>query len=141
MSIAIVAAARAVVGARFRLHGRDPELGLDCVGLVAVALRGGGADVVVPTGYALRSGDVTMVSAMLRAAGLALAKGAQPGDILLCQAGPGQVHLAIAAGPPGTARTSEGVIHADAQLRRVVERPGPIPWPVISRWRVFQQEE
>ena len=28
-----------------------------------------------------------------------------------------------------------GIIHADAMLRRVVERPGPVPWPVLGRWR------
>jgi hypothetical protein len=33
-----------------------------------------------------------------------------------------------------------GIIHADAQLRRVVERPGPLPWPEIGRWRLAPQE-
>ena len=28
-----------------------------------------------------------------------------------------------------------GFVHADAQLRRVVERPGEPPWPVIGIWR------
>ena len=35
---AIAAAARALVGVPFRLQGRDPALGLDCVGLVGAAL-------------------------------------------------------------------------------------------------------
>ncbi|WP_066650239.1 hypothetical protein [Sphingomonas sp. CCH10-B3] len=50
------------------------------------------------------------------------------GDLLLCASGPGQLHLAIDSGG--------GVIHADAMLRRVVERPGPVPWTVIGRWRL-----
>ena len=36
---AIAAAARALVGVPFRLQGRDPALGLDCVGLVGAAMR------------------------------------------------------------------------------------------------------
>ena len=44
----VVARARGCVGARFRLHGRDPATGLDCVGLAAIAigepLRGASGD-------------------------------------------------------------------------------------------------
>ncbi|PTW48809.1 hypothetical protein C8J25_101308 [Sphingomonas faeni] len=42
--------------------------------------------------------------------------------------GPGQVHLGI--------RTAAGFVHADASLRRVVERPGMPPWPLIGVWRM-----
>ena len=136
MSSAIVAAARQAIGVRFRLHGRDPAFGLDCVGLVALAVRAGGGPAIVPTGYALRSGDGDAACVMIDAAGLIRASDPQPGDVLLCRAGPGQLHLVIDSGGPGG-----GIIHADAQLRRVVERPGPPPWPVIARWRVPQQKE
>lgn len=125
---AVLAAARAVLGARFRLHGRDPADGLDCVGLAALALRAGGMKGAVPQGYALRSGDADAVAAMLAARGLARVEGAAAGDLLLLRAGPGQLHLAIDSGG--------GIIHADAMLRRVVERPGPPPWPVIGHWRL-----
>lgn len=134
MSAAIVAAARSAIGTRFRLHGRDPAFGLDCVGLVAVALRAGGAAAIVPDGYALRSGDADAVAAMIVAAGLVPATEPKAGDVLLCRAGPGQLHLAIDGG-------SGSIIHADAQLRRVVERPGPPPWPVIGRWRLATAKE
>lgn len=115
------AAARAAVGARFRLHGRDPATGLDCVGLAALAL---GID--APTGYALRGGDADAVAARLDAM-LARADGVAAGDLLLLRTGPGQLHLAI--------RTDGGFVHADAALRRVVERPGGPPWPVLGTWR------
>ena len=49
------------------------------------------------------------------------------GDLVLFRAGPGQLHLGIAS--------EDGVIHADASLRRVVERPGMPPWPELMRWR------
>jgi cell wall-associated NlpC family hydrolase len=123
-----LAAARAALGARFRLHGRDPATGLDCVGLAAWALRAEGFEGVVPSGYALRRGDADVVQALIGVSGLVAAEDARAGDLLLLAAGPGQLHLAIDSG--------DGIVHADAMLRRVVERPGVPPWPVIGRWRV-----
>jgi hypothetical protein len=49
------------------------------------------------------------------------------GDLLLVRAGPHQLHVVILTG--------EGYLHADARLRRVVEVPGKVPWPVLSVWR------
>lgn len=114
--------ARGAIGAKFRLHGRSIAGGLDCVGLAGLAY---GAD--APRGYALRSGDPAAVIAGIAAAGLVRVVDARPGDLVLFRAGPGQLHLAIAS--------EEGVIHADASLRRVVERPGMPPWPELMRWR------
>ncbi len=52
------------------------------------------------------------------------------------RAGPGQLHLGISTGADG------GIIHADAVLRRVVERPRRCRWAVLAvaglgrhRWR------
>ena len=118
----VVAAARALAGARFRLHGRDPAGGLDCVGVIACALGETG----VPSGYALRGGDPRTIAAMLDAR-LRRVGSAAPGDVLLFDVGAGQLHLGIATGT--------GVVHADAALRRVVERPGAPGWPVIGIWR------
>jgi hypothetical protein len=67
------------------------------------------------------------VIAAAEAAGLVRADDARVGDLLLLNAGAGQLHLAIAS--------EAGVIHADAALRRVVERPGVPPWPELARWR------
>ena len=122
MSVVAEAALRAV-GTRFRLHGRGAE-GLDCVGLVALALQAGGHRGAVPTGYALRGGDVAMLDRML----VRVVGAAELGDVLLMAVGPGQFHLGI--------RTAGGFVHADAGLRRVVERPGMPPWPLIGVWRM-----
>lgn len=121
---AVEAAARALIGVRFRAQGRDPAFGLDCVGLAAAALRAGGYAGPVPERYALRTGDARGFAV----AGLAAVDGTAPGDLLLLRPGPGQLHLAI--------RSADGIIHADAGLRRVVERPGAVPWPVVAAWRV-----
>lgn len=124
----VVSAARGALGVRFRLHGRDPAFGLDCVGLVALAVRAGGVEGSVPCGYALRGGDAGDIAATIDTSGLIRVSDVRPGDVLLCASGPGQLHLAIAS--------DGGVIQADAMLRRVVERPGAPPWPVIGQWRI-----
>ncbi len=120
----IVAAARGCVGARFRLHGRDPALGLDCAGLAAHA-----TGLAAPSGYALRGGDPRAIAVRVTAAGarpIPLAA-AGAGDLLLLGPGPAQVHLAVL--------TDAGFIHAHAGLRRVVETPGAPVWPVLGAWR------
>lgn len=110
------------IGAKFRLHGRSFEDGLDCVGLAGLAYG-----VAPPRGYSLRSGNMEAVAAAVGAAGLTRVGDPRPGDLVLYRAGPGQLHLGIAS--------EDGVIHADASLRRVVERPGMPPWPELARWR------
>lgn len=131
-SEAIVAAARSCIGVRFRLHGRDPDFGLDCVGLAAVAAGAGGFRGEIPGGYALRGGDAAGFIAVIDAAGLVRVVEATAGDIVLCAAGAMQFHLAVIV--PG------GVVHADALLRRVVERPGALPWPVLGAWRIIRRD-
>ncbi len=118
----IVARARALIGTRFVLHGRDAE-GVDCIGLVAAAI--GARD--VPTGYALRSTEVRAIERQCKAFGLAPAPALQAGDVAVMRAGPAQFHFGI--------WTGVSLIHAEASLRRVVESPGPIRWPILSIWR------
>jgi len=120
--------ARRAIGAKFRLHGRSVADGLDCVGLAGLAY---GVD--APRGYALRSDDRARMIAGIAAAGLKRADDACAGDLVLFRAGPGQLHLGIAS--------EHGVIHADASLRRVVERPGVPPWPELMRWRRLEPTE
>ena len=119
----IVAAGRALIGVRFRPQGRSAEIGLDCIGLVAAAL---GAT-AVPRDYALRGGSAVRLGEELAKAGLGQAESARAGDVLVLKAGAAQLHLGIFTGG--------GLIHGDAGLRRVVERPGEIPWPIMSIWR------
>lgn len=125
----IVAAARDCIGARFRVHGRDPAIGLDCVGLAAHAYRAAGADPILPTGYALRGGTVRDVGERLRANGFVRVSDGigVAGDLFVLRPGPRQIHFAIHSG--------FGVIHADLALKRIVERPGPAPWPLLGIWR------
>jgi murein DD-endopeptidase / murein LD-carboxypeptidase len=122
MAARVVARARSFVGTPFRLHGRDAS-GVDCVGLAALAWR----RAEVPTGYALRTCDPAAIAGPLRGMRFRRRPKAKPGDILILNAGPAQLHLGI--------WTGDTLIHADAALRRVVETPGPPRWPVLSIWR------
>jgi lipoprotein Spr len=120
----ILACARALIGVRFRPQGRSPASGLDCIGLVAAAIG-----VPNPPGdYPLRGGSPARLRAGLAAAGLRAVAVARPGDVLVLAPGPAQLHLGIFTG--------SGLVHGDAGLRRVVERPGPAPWPILSIWRI-----
>jgi cell wall-associated NlpC family hydrolase len=121
-----VAAAQRAVGARYRLHGRDPAFGLDCVGLAGLALRAAGCADEIPSDYALRGGAADAIVALIDGGEMVRVDDPRPGDLLLFAVGPAQFHLAI--------KSAAGIYHADAMLRRVVERPGPAPWPLIAAW-------
>ncbi len=112
------------LGAPFRLHGRCPKGGLDCVGLIAFAYaRTGG----VPDGYALRNAEGARWEQLLDQH-FVRQSDHQPrrGDILLLDAGPNQFHLGLWDGA--------GLIHADSRTRRVIRTPGPVAWPILGLW-------
>lgn len=127
---ALASAAEALAGCRFRLHGRLPATGLDCVGVLAAALAAIGRAAPLPRAYSLRMRAVGNLDAIVAACGLVAATDrVQPGDVLLVRAGPCQFHLAIAL-------AGDRFVHAHAGLRRVVVQPGPLAWPVAGRWRL-----
>ncbi|HWU03539.1 MAG TPA: peptidoglycan endopeptidase [Novosphingobium sp.] len=124
----VARAALEVVGVRFRLRGRDPATGLDCVGVVAAALAGNGCRLALPIDYAMRAQDTGRAAPFADALGCVAAHGdAQPGDILLLHVGPGQHHFAVAV--------DGGFVHAHAGLRRVVLAPAMPAGAVIGHWR------
>jgi cell wall-associated NlpC family hydrolase len=120
---AIVRRARALIGVRFRPQGRSQESGLDCIGLASAALAREGAR----RDYRLRGGSLSELERELRAAGLRPAALAEAGDVVTMRPGPEQLHLGI--------WTGSGIVHADAGLGRIVERPGRPTWPVVGIWR------
>jgi hypothetical protein len=126
---ALAAAAASLLGTRFRLHGRDPATGLDCVGLVAEALRRCGHEPVAPAGYRLRALDLQPLLHFAEANRLGPASGAVvAGDVILAHLHGVQPHLLLAA--------AAGFIHAHAGLGRVVLQPGACQWPIVGRWRL-----
>lgn len=122
--------AEALVGTPFRLHGRDPATGLDCLGLLAAAMARAGRTITLPTGYSLR---VLRLDAWLPdplTCGLRPARGRfVPGDVVLLQPSPVQFHIAIAD-------RRLGWIHAHAGLRKVVRDAGLPDGQIIHHWRL-----
>lgn len=126
MNAAVAKAALGLIGTPFRLHGRSPATGLDCVGLIFEAMRRAGYEPVAPNGYRLRTLSVTPLLTFADASGLCPVTAG--GDIVLAQICALQVHLLVAA--PG------GHVHAHAGLGRVVFVPDPLPWPAALQWRL-----
>ncbi len=125
---ALAAAAAEMIGVPFRLHGRDPATGLDCIGLVVAALTATGTRAVAPVGYSLRNLSVGHWLHFMGRSGLEPAPGPlRTGDVLLIALGHCQHHLAIA-------EHDGGVIHAHAGLRRVVRQPLDPSWRVSAKW-------
>lgn len=124
--IAAVERARQLIGVRFRPQGRSPALGLDCLGLAALAFR-------LPTGrvpvdYRLHASARERLERELGAYFRQVPPAEiTAGDLAVVEPGVGQLHVLILTG--------RGYIHADAGLRRIVEAPGPSQWPLLSTWR------
>lgn len=101
----------------FRLHGREPDTGLDCVGLLLACLQRVGIRGTLPQGYGLRNRSVERWLSFAPQWELVGADGAiMVGDVLVSQPGPLQHHIMIV-------QSDCSVVHAHAGLRRVVREP------------------
>lgn len=126
---ALAAAAESLVGARFRLHGRNPGTGLDCIGLLSAALTRAGASPALPTGYSLRLRDLDQWLPDPATLGFARAVGpCRAGDVVMLQPAAVQFHLAIAS--------NVGWVHAHAGLHRVVLQPDRPGGTLLHHWRL-----
>lgn len=126
-------AAEGLVGAPFRLHGRSPETGLDCIGLLVAACAAAGRPIALPNGYRLRSRTLPDLAELAARSGFASAQAPlRPGDVAMCRVNPCQHHLAIIA-------SGNRFVHAHAGLGRVVAMPAPLPWPIVGLWRPLSQ--
>jgi hypothetical protein len=131
---ALARAAEALVGARFQLQGRDPGLGLDCVGVLAASLAAIGRQAPLPRAYSLRTLPRQDAAFWAELCGLGPASGAVlGGDVHLVRVSPCQLHLLIAVAP-------RAFVHAHAGLRRVVRHEGTPAWRVVDRWRLIEEE-
>jgi cell wall-associated NlpC family hydrolase len=140
-----LALARQFVGVPFKHQGRNPAVGVDCVGLGVLYLRALGLDVHDRTDYG-RDPDGTLRRELTRVLGAPVAEGpgcwrqARPGDVLSVRfARLGHVperHVAIASELYG----QPAIIHAEssATVGKVCEHPLNATWQrrVIGVWRL-----
>jgi lipoprotein Spr len=117
--------ARAFVGTRFRPQGRDPSLGLDCVGLLLCTF--GIPIESVRRNYLLRGDHRAEIERELTANFRRVRSAKRTGDLMLLSIASDQLHFGI--------RTDRGFVHAHAGLGRVVETPGEPPWRVLAIYR------
>jgi len=127
---AIVAGARRCLGVPVRPQGRNPDVALDCIGVVEVAARAAGIGRTAPSNYSLRSDNQRRLVDGLAAAGCRqIAAGcAMPGDIIETRIPGGSSHVGIV--------TERGFVHAHFGVGRVVESTVPVGWTIASAWRL-----
>lgn len=131
---ALARAAAEMIGTRFRLHGRSPHYGVDCIGLVGCALEATGRKPVLPMSYSLRNSLIDRHLAFAEMNRLEeINAPIEPGDVILVAPGPGQHHVLVA-------EDTRHFIHAHAGLRSVVRMPGPLAWPIERHWRLAPQQ-
>ena len=124
--MAAVTRGRRLIGTRFVAQGRDPAVGVDCIGLAVHAYRIEGCR--VPADYRL-AGDhrAAILGFVLPLFRRVPRRRIALGDFLLLKPGALQWHIGI--------WTGDGLLHADARRRMVVERPGLPEWPVAAAFR------
>lgn len=125
----IVRAARALLGVPFLHQGRDPAIGLDCVGVAIAAARACGVQVIDRVGYGrMPIGDEVwsgpsggLLGAIDEQPGLRRVRGApRAGDVLVLRFARLPQHVAICAG--------ETMIHGWESVGRCVEHPLDATW-------------
>lgn len=123
-------AASSFIGVPFRLHGRDPETGLDCVGLLNASLTIIGRSPCPVRGYRLKNASIQhWLDRSERSDFLIVTSSVKAGDVLLSTPGPGQYHLMIAD-------STSSFVHAHAGLRRVVRQPLDNSQILHRHWRL-----
>lgn len=128
--LAIVDRAQAAIGVRFRLHGRSIGTGLDCVGLVAHAIKPVIDETKIPFHYKLRFDDINIPIAFFEVHNfdrIESEQGFLNGDIAMIAPALQQLHFIIIA--------DDGYIHAHSGLRKIVKTNYPILSPVKAAWR------
>ncbi|MDE1901659.1 MAG: C40 family peptidase [Alphaproteobacteria bacterium] len=116
----MTAAARACLNTPFHHQGRAPGAGLDCIGLVVIALRAAGKDVQDRNDYGRRPDGFSLVEA-LHAHGAEAVGAIMAGDILLFRYDGQPQHVALAT-------SADTMIHAFAPAGKVVETSIGIYW-------------
>ncbi len=126
-------AAVQLIGIPYRLHGRDPATGLDCVGVLAASLDSIRQHWALPTGYTLRNRAFPGISAIASDCGFAEIQGKiLAGDVLSVRPHACQLHFLISI-------AQDRYVHAHAGLRRVALTPWVPEWTLERHFRLSGQ--
>ena len=106
---AIVTAARACVGTRFRAQGRSPGLALDCVGVALAAASAAGARPTTIPAYQLGGREEIGLELFLLGAGCSAVAIAAAGDLRVVAPATGRRHLAVDLGSRRGAHLRGGI--------------------------------
>lgn len=109
----MIAAARACVGTPFHHQGRLAGVGLDCIGLVVIALRAAGVKIDDRLDYGVRPDGASLIKAIEDHGGHAV-HGIEAGDVLVIRYDQQPQHVAIAT-------SSDKMVHSFAPAGKVVE--------------------
>jgi NlpC/P60 family putative phage cell wall peptidase len=109
----MIASARACIGTPFHHQGRAIGIGLDCIGLIVVALTAAGFSVRDRSDYGRRPDGKSLIAAM-NDHGAAQVDDIQAGDVLVFRYDKQPQHVALASSP-------ETMIHSFAPAGKVVE--------------------
>ncbi len=120
-----------MVGVPFRMHGRDPGIGLDCVGLIGAAMERAGLTPTLPRRYDLRNrSGIEAFLPMAEQSGLKSSRFPPArNDIVLYGLEGFQHHLAVSLG-------QHRIVHAHAGLRRVLVSTPNNDWRILKVWSV-----
>lgn len=109
----VIRSARSCLGTPFHHQGRMKGVGLDCIGLIVVALSENGWDVCDRTDYGRRPDGVSLLAA-LEAHGARRVEAIEAGDVLVFMYDKQPQHVALAT-------SADTLIHAFAPVGKVVE--------------------
>lgn len=109
----VIAAARACLGTPFHHQGRAPKAGLDCIGLIVIALQSIGIVVRDRLDYGVRPDGISLLAA-LKEHGAEKVSEIEAGDILLFRFDHQPQHVALAT-------EGDKMIHSFAPAGGVVE--------------------
>jgi len=124
-----IAAARTMLGVRWKHQGRHPQFGVDCAGFAVCAARMCGHGTIDRTDYARAPSASDFVEQLKKNGDMIRIGDEQPGDVMIFEFGGNPQHLGIltAVDPPM-------MIHAFATARKVVEHRMDDEWLARRRF-------
>ena len=131
----VVDAARRYLGVPFLHQGRDPAVGIDCIGLGVLALRDCGITVEDHTDYGRDPHDGLLEARVTAALGAPIPQDTmQPGDLVAIDYVGATRHLAIVG---DYLYGGLSLIHTDSMVGRVVEHRLDAKWErrIALVWR------